>query len=257
MITARALLILFAVSHGTVAIAAECRATSGTRTAALVELYTSEGCSSCPPADRWLSGFAGARPDPRVVPVAFHVQYWDYIGWKDSFGDARYTERQKEEAKAAGARFVYTPQVIVGGRDFPEWHDAKAFAAAVDAIQGKPARATLTLESHNAPDGTLAGSVVVKLEPGVRANHLVLAALPVQNGLSTRVTAGENKGEHLTNDHVARDLASVKVTKPETRLEFEFKARAGWNAERMSVAAFLQDTGTGEVLQALAAPSCR
>jgi hypothetical protein len=256
MITARALLALFAASHCAFA-AAECRATSGAQTAALVELYTSEGCSSCPPADRWLSGFAGTRRDSRVVPVAFHVQYWDYIGWKDSFGDARYTGRQKDEAKAAGARFVYTPQVIVGGRDFPEWHDAKAFANAVDAIQRKPARATLALESHGAADGSITGSVAVKLEPGVRAKHLVLAALPLQNGLSTRVTAGENKGEQLTNDHVARDLASVKVAKPEARLEFEFKARAGWNAQRMSVAAFVQDTETGEVLQALAAPSCR
>jgi hypothetical protein len=253
----RAFLILLAVSQCAFAAAAECRATSGAQTAALVELYTSEGCSTCPPADRWLSAFAGARRDPRVVPVAFHVQYWDYIGWKDSFGDARYTERQKEEAKAAGARFVYTPQVIVGGRDFPEWHDAKAFANAVEAIQRKPARATLALESHKAADGTITGSVAVKLEPGIRTKHLVLAALPVQNGLSTRVTAGENKGEQLTNDHVVRDLASVKVAKPEARLEFEFKARAGWNAERMSVAAFLQDTETGEVLQALAAPSCR
>ena len=254
---ARSLVILLAASPVALAAAAECRATSGAQTAALVELYTSEGCSSCPPADRWLSGFAGARRDPRVVPIAFHVQYWDYIGWKDSFGDARYTERQKEEAKAAGARFVYTPQVIVGGRDFPEWHDKKAFADAVDTIQRKPARATLALESHGAADGTLTGSVAVKLEPGVRVKHLMLAALPLQNGLSTRVTAGENKGEQLTNDHVVRDMASVKVAKPEARLEFEFKARAGWNAERMSVAAFLQDTETGEVLQALAAPSCR
>jgi hypothetical protein len=253
----RSLVIFLAVSHCAIAVAAECRATSGAQTAALVELYTSEGCSSCPPADRWLSGFAGPRHDPRVVPVAFHVQYWDYIGWKDSFGDARYTERQKEEAKASGARFVYTPQVIVGGRDFPEWHDEKTFASAVEAIQRKPARATLTLESHGAADGTIKGVVGVKLEAGTRTKHLVLAALPLQNGLSTRITAGENKGEQLTNDHVVRDLVSIKVAKPEGRLEFEFKPRAGWNAERMSVAAFVQDTETGEVLQALAAPSCR
>jgi hypothetical protein len=85
----RSLLILLAVSHCAFAAATDCRATSGAQTAAFVELYTSEGCSSCPPADRWLSGFAGTRHDPRVVPVAFHVHYWDYIGWKDSFGEAR------------------------------------------------------------------------------------------------------------------------------------------------------------------------
>src|ERR1700681_832559 len=174
----RSLAIFLAASQCAFA-AAECRATSGAQTAALVELYTSEGCSSCPPADRWLSGFAGPRRDPRVVPIAFHVQYWDYIGWKDSFGDARYTERQKEEAKAAGARFVYTPQVIVGGRDFPEWRDEKTFAGAVEAIQRKPARAMLTLESHGDADGTIKGTVAVKLEPGTRTKHLVVAALPL------------------------------------------------------------------------------
>jgi hypothetical protein len=252
----RSLAILLVASQCAFAVAAECRATSGPQTGTLVELYTSEGCSSCPPADRWLSSFAGTHRDARVVPVAFHVHYWDYIGWKDSFGEARYAERQKEEAKSAGARFVYTPQVIVGGRDFPEWHDEKAFARAVDAIQRKPARATLALESHGASDGTIKGSVTVKLVPGTGAKHLALAVVPLQDGLSTRVTAGENKGEQLANDYVVRDMASVKVAKPEASLEFEFKARPGWNAQRMSVAAFLQDTETGEVLQALAAP-CR
>ena len=252
----RSLILAFAAAHCAIAAASDCRATSGPQTVAFVELYTSEGCSSCPPADRWLSAFAGARHDPRVVPVAFHVHYWDYIGWKDSFGEARYAERQKEEARSAGARFVYTPQVIVGGRDFPEWHDEKAFALAVEAIQRKPARATLALESHSADDGTIKGSVTAKLGPGTAAKHLALAVVPLQNGLSTRVTAGENKGEQLANDYVVRDMASVKVAKPEARLEFEFKARPGWNAQRMSVAAFLQDTETGEVLQALAA-ACR
>jgi hypothetical protein len=252
----RSLILAFAAAHCAIAAASDCRATSGPQTAAFVELYTSEGCSSCPPADRWLSAFASARHDPRVVPVAFHVHYWDYIGWKDSFGEARYADRQQVESRAAGAQSVYTPQVVVGGRDFPDWHDAKAFAHAVEAIHRKAARATLALDSHGADDGTLKGSVTVKLEPGTAAKHLTLAVVPLQNGLSTRVTAGENKGEQLSNDYVVRDMASAKVAKAEASLDFEFKARAGWNARNMSVAAFLQDTETGEVLQALAA-SCQ
>src|SRR5882672_8121679 len=98
--------------------AAECTVRSGPEANALVELYTSEGCSSCPPADRWISSFANGA-DKRVVPLAFHVSYWDYIGWKDTFADERYTERQRALAKAAGARSVYTPQVILAGRDYP------------------------------------------------------------------------------------------------------------------------------------------
>jgi hypothetical protein len=252
----RSLLLLVVASHCALATAAECRAISDEHTATLVELYTSEGCSSCPPADRWLSGFVGLRHDARVVPVAFHVHYWDSIGWKDSFGDTRYTDRQKEEATTGGARFVYTPQVVVGGRDFPDWHDEKAFARAVEAIHRKPARARLALESHGAVDGTITGSVAVKLEPGTSAKHLALAVVPLQNGLSTKVTAGENKGEQLANDYVVRDMTTLKVVKSEARLEFTFKPRPGWNPQRISVAAFLQDTETGEVLQALSAPSC-
>ena len=77
-----------------------CKAASGTERHTLVELYTSEGCSSCPPAERWLSRFGSAGTDPRIVPVQFHVDYWDHGGWKDPFSDARYTRRQQELQKA-------------------------------------------------------------------------------------------------------------------------------------------------------------
>jgi hypothetical protein len=233
------------------AAASECRVASGPQTAALVELYTSEGCSSCPPADRWLSGFAGSRADARVVPLAFHVHYWDYIGWKDTFGEARYTERQRAEVAAGGARFVYTPQVIVGGRDAPEWGSERTFAKALDAIHARPARASLELESRTAADGTISGAVAATLKAGVRPEHLALAVVATQNGLSSRVTAGENRGENLAHDFVVRDIASVPVTNSASRLAFEFKARPGWNTQKMSVTAFLQDIKNGEVLQAL------
>ncbi len=91
---------------------------SGNDRVALVELYTSEGCSSCPPADRWLSRLADdAGLWSEFVPVAFHVDYWDYIGWKDEFADPSNTQRQRGYAAAAGARSIYTPQMVVGGRD--------------------------------------------------------------------------------------------------------------------------------------------
>lgn len=253
----RSLIFFIAMAPFACAAAAQCRVTSGPQTAALVELYTSEGCSSCPPADRWLSGFAGSRPDPRVIPIAFHVHYWDYIGWKDAFGDTRHTERQRAVAKAAGARFVYTPQIIVGGRDFSQWRDEKAFSRALQAIHLRPARATLEIESHVGADGAIMGSVAARLDSAVGPARLALAVAPVQNGLSSRVTAGENRGERLAHDYVARDVASMPVVKAESRLAFEFKSRPGWNVEAISVTAFLQNLETGEVLQALSAPACR
>jgi hypothetical protein len=80
----------------------------------VVELYTSQGCSSCPPADEFLAELAR---DPMVIPLALHVDYWDYIGWADSFADPKFTARQKAYARANGSRTIYTPQMIVGGID--------------------------------------------------------------------------------------------------------------------------------------------
>ena len=95
---------------------AQCRASSPSTTTALVELYTSEGCDSCPPADRWLSslGPRGFAPD-RVVPIALHVDYWDYIGWKDPYARQAHSARQRKMAKLARAAMVYTPQVLLQG----------------------------------------------------------------------------------------------------------------------------------------------
>src|SRR5512140_1829162 len=96
-----------------------CSATSGTRTLPLVELYTSEGCDSCPPADRWLRTTfpPGAATDARASVLAFHVDYWDGPGWRDRFARRDYTERQQALMRAAGTRTVYTPQLLLQGRD--------------------------------------------------------------------------------------------------------------------------------------------
>ncbi|MGB4908500.1 MAG: DUF1223 domain-containing protein [Tabrizicola sp.] len=80
----------------------------------VVELYTSQGCSSCPPADEFLAMLAS---DPRILPLALHVDYWDYIGWADKFALAQFTDRQRAYAKAVGSRTIYTPQLIIGGAD--------------------------------------------------------------------------------------------------------------------------------------------
>jgi hypothetical protein len=80
----------------------------------VVELYTSQGCSSCPPADEFVAMLAS---DPRILPLALHVDYWDYIGWADKFAHPQFTDRQRAYARAVGSRTIYTPQLIVGGQD--------------------------------------------------------------------------------------------------------------------------------------------
>lgn len=108
----------------------------------VVELYTSQGCSSCPPADALLVELS-ERPD--VLPLALHVDYWDYIGWQDAFAQPHFTDRQKAYARAARSRMIYTPQMIVGGVTQVEGTDT---AAVLDAIAGQPEATGFTLSAH-------------------------------------------------------------------------------------------------------------
>ena len=238
------------------ATSAECTVRSGPQANAVIELYTSEGCSSCPPADRWLSAFTAVAGTGRVVPLAFHVDYWDHIGWKDAFASARGTERQREIQRAAGARYVYTPQVVVAGRDFPGWRSHASWSGALESIQGKPAAASIELALKVDPVRGIEVASVSELVPEASAKRSDLAVVvaATQNGLASRVTAGENRGERLTHDFVVRDFV---VHRGIGRASATFKPAPGWNIANMSVAAFVQDARTGEILQALSAPLCR
>jgi hypothetical protein len=254
-------LLFLAAMLPTVAPAAECSVTSGPNTAALVELYTSEGCSSCPPADRWLSTFVNAPGTRRVVPIAFHVSYWDYIGWKDVYADPRYTDRQREIAKASGARMVYTPQVMVGGRDYRDWGSERSFAEQVDAINRVAAKAQIQLSPRLQTDGSVVIAARATLTPNTRPENIALLVALTQNAISSRVTAGENRGENLSHNFVVRDLKAFsrpeKATEPALGGSGTFRPKRDWNLERMSAVAFVQNLKTGEILQALSAPLCR
>ena len=119
-----------------VAMAAVAGAQTTSEPVLVIELYTSQGCSSCPPADDFLAALSA---DPRVVPLALHVDYWDYIGWKDGFAQPQFTKRQKDYARAIGSRSIYTPQMIVGGQDRVEGYRPAEVTALIDAHlrQGK------------------------------------------------------------------------------------------------------------------------
>ncbi len=236
--------------------AAECTARSGPATAALVELYTSEGCSSCPPADRWLSKLGG---NANVVPVAFHVTYWDYIGWRDAFADERHTARQRDRANASGARYVYTPQVTVGGRDFRDWSRVRTFEQAVERINKTPSRVDLEIRVKPLEGGKMLAEASATPRAGIARANLALVIAATQNGLSSRVNAGENRGEHLSHDFVVRGFSESRAFAGTgiASASATFAARGDWKPESMSIVAFVQDLKTGEVLQALSAPACR
>lgn len=236
--------------------AAECVARSGSHAVPVIELFTSEGCSSCPPADRWLSSFAAVAGTGRVVPLAFHVDYWDHIGWKDAFASRRGTERQREIQRAAGARYVYTPQVVLAGRDFPGWRSHGSWSSALESIERRPAAASieLALKVDPASGIEVASEARLASHGAAKAADLVVVVAATQNGLASRVTAGENRGERLQHDFVVRDFA---VHRGLGRATARFKPAPGWNLANMSVAAFVQDARTGEILQAVSTPACK
>jgi hypothetical protein len=228
----------------------ECTAKSGPGTAALVELYTSEGCDSCPPADAWLRKLPAAGAG-LVVPLAFHVDYWDYIGWKDPFASPAFGARQRELAGITRARVVYTPQVMLAGRDYRGWGSGARFAADVRAVNAAPARADLALALAGAE--LRAAATVAKAED--RADAALYVAV-YENGLSNRVTAGENRGATLHHDFVVREWWGPVALDRAGTAELVRKPAARGLANR-GIVAFVQSRRTGEVLQALALPACR
>jgi hypothetical protein len=233
---------------------AACTAKSGPQSVPLVELYTSEGCSSCPPADRWLSAtFAKTTPRSAGIALAFHVDYWDRLGWKDRFATPAFTQRQYDAMRASGARFVYTPQVVIQGKDFPHWQDRSAIGA-LTAAAAKPARAEIALAAEREQ-----GSIVVKATARVpsaadRKGAALYVAL-ADDGLKSDVKAGENAGVRLAHDNVVRVFRAGPSADAGGEIRWELKlpvpAEAG---SASSVVAFVQNAAAGDVLQALSLP---
>jgi hypothetical protein len=179
-----------------------CRATTTPTVTPLVELFTSQGCSSCPPADRWLSAFA-RDPSTRAVTLALHVGYWDYIGWKDPFARREFNERQSRLAALGGSRTVYTPEVFVQGRE-AHWRESTSFNEQLRVLSLKQALAAITLDGVKVERGRVELRVESKLVGTATARDPRVYVAVVQSGLSSKVTAGENRGEVLANDRVAR-----------------------------------------------------
>lgn len=228
---------------------AACSARSPAYTTAFVELYTSEGCNSCPPADRWLSGIAKTYPRERIVPLALHVDYWDYIGWKDPYARREFSQRQRRLSQLQRVALVYTPQVVLQGAEFRGW-GGDEFERAVQSINARPASAHLLLAI------TARSEAAFRVQLDARADapdeaRVYLAAY--ESGLSSQVSAGENRGRVLAHDYVALEWKGpYALGFHEVQLALLPKAKPADSG----VAAFVQNRRTGEVLQALMLGAC-
>ena len=195
----------------------------------LLELYTSEGCSSCPPADRWLSDL---KDDPRlwqaVVPVGFHVDYWDYIGWPDRFASHRYSQRQKSYARSGHVGSVYTPGFVLAGEEWRSW-----FSSPVLKVKAGEAVGRLSLELDQNQVSALFDPAKLPTRP--LELHIVVLGFD----LETEIKAGENHGKTLRHDFVVlghtrvamrrqEEAMSAQTAMPQPRFDSSRKAIAAW-----------------------------
>lgn len=240
--------LLLAWSAVTLAGAASCSASSGPLRTSLLELYTSEGCSSCPPADRWLSSLRTGS-ERRLVPLAFHVDYWNRLGWEDRFSKPAYSARQRWIAQVNRARTVYTPQFVLDGRD---WR----LRGGLPSSREQAAAAQLRLELGPASGERLEVRGEARLNGSIPDAQVYLALY--ENTLSSPIAAGENAGRLLRHDYVVRELVGPLRLPASGVLPIRhgFKLGADWKRADLGVSAFVQDEATGEVYQALQRPAC-
>jgi hypothetical protein len=229
-----------------------CHVQSDAVTRPLVELYTSEGCDSCPPADRWLSAqfpaAAAGVPDSPVA-LAFHVDYWDRLGWVDRFASPLWTARQYEAVRVRKDAFAYTPQLLLQGQDFAAWRRGNAQSALADVAR-RPARARIEI-SASVDGNDVRASATARIADAMPVNRATIVIAYADSGLVSDVKAGENRGVRLVHDHVVRALAKGREGALEASASFARPTEAGTAA---TLVAFVQNTATNDVLQAVALP---
>ncbi|MBN1587437.1 MAG: DUF1223 domain-containing protein [Candidatus Omnitrophica bacterium] len=224
------------------------------RSTVLLELFTSEGCSSCPEADRVLAELSD-HPywRRRIVAMAYHVDYWDQLGWADSFSDERWSARQRRYGQAFHRKGVYTPQLVIqGAKEIIGSHRTQALRDILEFSEKSP-WVRLGVE-RSRPSGALGQALVLNLHAELLRNRvrrrLVLAAALCESGLQSPVTGGENQGRLLKHDCVVRELVEATrfpSTADEVDSEVVFLLPEGAPNDSYSVAVFVQDLDSMEV----------
>jgi hypothetical protein len=210
---------------------------------ALVELYTSEGCSSCPPADELLAKIQKETQDKPVYILAYHVDYWNNLGWKDVFSNAMFSKRQTEYSRFLNAQ-VYTPQVIVNGKTELVGSDEPALRDALSKALATVQEAQITLKAQQNGDKLTVNYEVT----GGSANQQLLIAV-VQKQAISKVASGENSGRTLSHAQIVRELKTIALNQSKTG-QSTIDLPKGFNQQGWEVVGFIQDTTTGEVYTA-------
>jgi hypothetical protein len=222
------------------------------RVPVVVELFTSEGCSSCPPADELLSQLDRLQPIPgaEVIALGEHVDYWDQLGWKDRFSSPMYTSRQQEYGRRFGMASVYTPQMVVNGQAELVGSDGRRAQSEITrAAQGPKARVELAMSG-----GDVLNVKVENLPPGTRDADMLLAV--TETGIESNPNRGENRGHRLQHTGVVRsmtNLGRLEIGKTGGySAEALLNLKPEWRRENLKVVLFVQDRGNRKILGAAA-----
>jgi hypothetical protein len=217
------------------------------RTPVLVELFTSEGCSSCPPADRLLTRLLADQPIDvaQVIALELHVDYWNHLGWKDPFSSAAFTKRQQDYSRIFGEDRVYTPQMVVDGAAELVGSDETLSAEAIRKAAGQP-HLPLRVSAAFRAD-TVRLSVEAPAAPaGLEPTDIVVAV--VEDGLTSAVRRGENQGRTLPHSAVVRRIEAIGALEKDPFVgEGQWRVTPAWQRPQLRIVAFLQGQKTRRI----------
>ena len=206
----------------------------------VMELFTSQGCSSCPPADDILGNYASSA-DAHIIPLSFHVDYWNKLGWKDPFSSILFTQRQQQYASLFQLESIYTPQLVINGTRELVGSEEGRIGEIVNGFLKEPPAAEITI-TNKVVRGT-------KLEISYALNKnlqgKMMNAVLVQDKITTRIRAGENRGLNLVNHNIVLDLQEMRISGTAGNIYLQMPA--GQLTDGLSMVLFVQDPGTGKI----------
>lgn len=225
----------------------------------VVELFTSEGCSSCPPADALLKELSERQKmdDVQIVALEEHVDYWNHLGWRDPYSASEFSERQNDYSHVFGTDSVYTPQMIVDGQHEIVGSRSLAAREAIHKAASQPKAEIALLATANLPSGKPAFEVQIKSLNGISPRGAVELWLVVtERGLQTDVKAGENSGETLKHAAVVRSLRKIDTIREPVGYSRQFQAAIdpGWKKDNLAVVALLTEKSSRKIIGAAATP---
>jgi hypothetical protein len=207
----------------------------------VLELFTSQGCSSCPPADALIIELGSAKG---VIPLAYHVDYWNNLGWSDPFSSHQFSERQSAYSRAMDLGGEYTPQMVIGGESQYVGSDRGTIARAIAGARSKPAsgRVSLNTKVVNGPPRILRLKVDAQVFKATGIGPFTVMVAVYENGLVSKIGGGENDGREIAYDYTVRKLLpAFELQAAQVEKELTIELEPSWSLDHLGVATFIQD----------------